>query len=130
MRVLCQLLCALTLSLFLACSPEKTELWPTTSASSMSTVSADPVAGAWALADAFNPDVQEAARFAVQTYAVQNKARVLYKDVTQARQQVVAGLNFDLHIQVTLDGASRNASAKVWRQPDGAYHLQAWAWLD
>jgi hypothetical protein len=55
---------------------------------------------------------------------------VLYKDVTQARQQVVAGLNFDLHIQVTLDGATRNANAKVWRQPNGAYSLQAWTWLN
>jgi hypothetical protein len=128
MRVLRQLLNALTLSLLLACSPEKTEGLPAPQASS--TVSAEPVAGAWALADAFSPDVQEAARFAVQTYAVQNKARVLYKDVTQARQQVVAGLNFELHIQVSLDGASRKVSAKIWRQPDGAYRLQAWAWLD
>ena len=128
MRVLRQLFCALTLSSLLACSPEKTEGLPTLQASS--TVSAEPVAGAWALADAFSPDVQEAARFAVQTYAVQNKARVLYKDVTQARQQVVSGLNFELHIQVTLDGASRKVSAKIWRQPDGAYRLQAWAWLD
>ncbi|WP_396440334.1 cystatin domain-containing protein [Limnohabitans sp.] len=116
------------LSWLVACSPEKTEGLPATQASS--TVSNEAVVGAWTLADAFSPEVQEAARFAVQTFAVQNKARVLYKDVTQARQQVVAGLNFDLHIQVTLDGASRNASAKVWRQPDGAYHLQAWAWLD
>ncbi len=128
MRRLRQPLCALMLSWLVACSPEKTEGLPATQASS--TVSNEAVVGAWTLADAFSPEVQEAARFAVQTFAVQNKARVLYKDVTQARQQVVAGLNFDLHIQVTLDGASRNASAKVWRQPDGAYRLQAWAWLD
>lgn len=88
------------------------------------------MAGAWAPLDAFSPEVQEAARFAVQTFAVQNKARVLYKDVTQARQQVVAGLNFELELQVTLDGASRSARATVWRQPDGSYRLQAWDWLD
>ena len=128
MRVLHQLLCALTLSSLLACSPEKPEGLPGTQASS--TVNGETVAGAWAVADAFGPDVQEAARFAVQTFAVQNRARVLYKDMTKARQQVAAGLNFDLQIQVTLDGAARNASAKVWRQPDGAYSLQAWAWLD
>ena len=88
------------------------------------------MAGAWAPADAFSPEVQEAARFAVQTFAVQNKARVLYKDVTQARQQVVAGLNFELQLLVTLDGASRSVSATVWRQPDGSYRLQAWEWLE
>jgi hypothetical protein len=118
------------LSWLVACSPEKTEGLPATPTFSVSTVSSEAVAGAWAQADAFSPDVQEAARFAVQTFAVQNKARLLYKDVTQARQQVEAGLYFEMHIQVTLDGASRNASAKVWRQPDGAYRLQAWAWLD
>ena len=128
MRVLHQLLCALTMSSLLACSPEKPEGVPGTQASS--TVNGETVAGAWAVADAFGPDVQEAARFAVQTFAVQNKARVIYKNVIQARQQVVAGLNFDMHIQVTLDGATRNASAKVWREPNGAYSLQAWAWLD
>ena len=128
MRVLHQLLFALTLNLLLACSPEKPDGFPATQASS--TVNAETVAGAWAVADVFGPDVQEAARFAVQSFVVQNKARVLYNDVIQARQQVVAGLNFDLHIQVTLDGASRNASARVWRQADGAYSLQAWAWLD
>jgi hypothetical protein len=89
-----------------------------------------PMAGAWAQADAFSPDVQEAARFAVQTFAVQNKARVLYKDVTDVRQQVVAGLNFELQLQVTMDGSHRSVMATVWRQVNGAYSLQSWQWLD
>ncbi|WP_353238775.1 cystatin domain-containing protein [Limnohabitans sp.] len=88
------------------------------------------VAGAWVPTDAFSPDVQEAARFAVQTFAVQNKARVLYKDVIQARQQVVAGLQLELDLQVTLEGKKRHAKAIVWRQPDGVYELQSWAWQD
>jgi hypothetical protein len=114
----------LAFSLMAACSPEK----PAAVSAPLS--EAAPVAGAWAPADAFSPEVQEAARFAVQTFAVQNKARVLYKDLTQARQQVVAGLNFELQLQVTLDGASRIVSATVWRQTDGTYRLQAWDWLD
>jgi hypothetical protein len=89
-----------------------------------------PVPGGWSPTDPFDATVQEAARFAVQTFAVQNKARVLYKDVKQARQQVVAGLNFELHLQVTMDGTPRQAKAKVWRQPDGAYSLHSWNWLD
>jgi hypothetical protein len=102
-----------------ACSPEL----PAETASPART-------GAWASIDAFSPDVQEAARFAVQTFAVQNKQRVLYKDVTQARQQVVAGLQFEMALQVTLDGTHRRAQAVVWRQADGVYKLQSWAWLD
>ena len=112
-----------------ACSPEKPAELSTTK--SMSTDSGVPsVPGAWGPIDAFSPDVQEAARFAVQTFAVQNKARVLFKDLTQAQQQVVAGLNFELHLSVTLDGIPRTAQAVVWRQLDGTYKLQDWDWLD
>ena len=88
------------------------------------------VPGAWGFIDAFSPDAQEAARFAVQTFAVQNKQRVLYKDLTQARQQVVAGLHFELALQVTLGETHRHAKAVVWRQPNGVYELKSWAWLD
>ena len=124
MLSLSRLFTVLAFGLIAACSPEKpaADLPPLSEATT--------VAGAWETADAFSPEVQEAARFAVQTFAVQNKARVLYKDVSQARQQVVAGLNFELDLQVTLDGASRSVSATVWRQPDGSYRLQAWDWLD
>ena len=112
-----------------ACSSEKPADLLTTK--SMSTDSGVPsVPGAWGPIDAFSPDVQEAARFAVQTFAVQNKARVLFKDLTQAQQQVVAGLNFELHLSVTLDGIPRTAQAVVWRQLDGTYKLQDWDWLD
>jgi hypothetical protein len=114
------LACALALGSLSACSPEPPVPLPATA----------PLPGAWASTDAFSPEVQEAVRFAVQTFAVQNKARVLYKDVTQARQQVVAGLNFELQLQVTMDGTPRQAKAKVWRQPDGAYRLHSWDWLD
>ena len=124
MLSLSRLSTVLAFSLMAACSPEK----PAAVSAPLS--EAAPVAGPWATADAFSPEVQEAARFAVQTFAVQNKARVLYKDVTQARQQVVAGLNFELQLLVTLDGASRSVSTTVWRQPDGSYRLQAWEWLE
>ncbi|WP_322991299.1 cystatin family protein [Limnohabitans sp.] len=121
---LSRLFTVLAFGLIAACSPEKP------AAVSAPHSEAAPVAGAWAPADAFSPEAQEAARFAVQTFAVQNKARVLYKNVVKARQQVVAGLNFELQLQVTLDGASRSVSATVWRHPDGTYRLQAWDWLD
>jgi hypothetical protein len=109
-------------SLITACIPEK----PATFSSPPS--EAVPVTGAWARADVFNPDVQEAARFAVQAFSVQNKARVMYKEVTQASQQVVAGLNFELQLLVTLDGVHRNVLVKVWRQLDGSYRLLSWVW--
>ena len=112
-----------------SCSPEKPA--DSSSTKSMSTDSGVPaVPGAWVPIDAFSPDVQEAARFAVQTFAVQNKQRVLFKDLTKARQQVVAGLNFELQLSVTLDGIPRTAQAVVWRQLNGVYSLHSWVWLD
>jgi hypothetical protein len=102
-----------------ACSPER----PAETASPSGP-------GTWVSIDAFSPDVQEAARYAVQTFAVQNKQRVLYQDVTQARQHVLAGLQFEMALQVTLEGTHRRAQALVWRQADGVYLLQSWAWLD
>ena len=117
---LLKVLLFLALACVSACSPDKSADVPPTQAK----------VGAWAPTDAFNPDVQEAARFAVQTFAVQNKARVLFKEVSLARQQVVAGTLFELNLEVTLDGAARNSKAEVWRQLDGTYKLQAWDWLN
>lgn len=102
-----------------ACSPEP----PVQGAAS-------PAVGAWSAADAYSPEVQEAARFAVQTHAVQQRVRVLFKDVTQARQQSLSGTHFELQLQLTREGSPRHAQALVWRQADGTYHLQSWDWLD
>jgi hypothetical protein len=97
-----------------ACSPERpadpSKTQPTTADAAKASVS-----GAWSPIDAFSPDVQEAARFAVQSYAVQNRARVLFKDVTQVRLQSVAGLKSEMQLLVSLEGVSRNARATVWR---------------
>ncbi len=122
------------LGLLIACQPDVPAVLPMAADAAVSSAIASSatelVPGGWSPTDPFDATVQEAARFAVQTFAVQNKARVLYKDVNQARQQVVRGLNFELHLQVTMDGAPRQAKAMVWRQPDGAYRLHSWNWLD
>ena len=109
----------LALACVLACSPDKPVAVPLSQT----------MLGAWASADAFSPDVQEAARFAVQTFAVKNKARVLFKEVTHARQQVVAGLRFELQLQVMLDGTIQTVRVTVWRQLDGVYRLETWEGL-
>ena len=86
--------------------------------------------GAWSPVDAWHEEVQEAARFAVQTYAVGHRSRVLYKDVLNAEQQVVAGLNFKFKLQVQHDKTVRRAQVTVWRQLNGQYQLTDWVWLD
>ncbi len=106
--------------------------------------------------DSADPDVQEAARFAVQTYAVRQRERVLYQDVLQAQSQVVAGLNYQLTLQVSqwpqsqqvqktrdtqtprmaqgvqsnsIPPLVRQATVRVWRKTDGNYTLTEWQWL-
>jgi hypothetical protein len=129
MTRLLKLLPCLAMPLLTACSPEPSVLLATSEPAS-SAAKATEMPGAWASADPFDPDVQEAARFAVQTFAVQGKRRVLFKEVTQARQQVVAGLNLELHFQVSEGAPERSVRATVWRQPDGRYSLTEWIWLD
>ena len=119
----------LMMLLLTACSPEPSVLLSASESASTAAKAAE-MPGAWASADPFDPDVQEAARFAVQTFAVQGKRRVLFKEVNEARQQVVAGLNFKLRIQVSEDGVDHSASVTVWRHPYGRYSLSEWIWLD
>ena len=82
------------------------------------------------MADPLDDEVQEAARFAVQTYAVLHRSRTLYKDVLEAQSQVVAGTNFSLKLQVRHENSPRTAQATVWRQLNGQYQLSDWRWLD
>ena len=129
MTRLLTLLTCLAMPLLTACSPEPTTPLPASESASAAAKPSDRP-GAWSHADPYDPDVQEAARFAVQTFAVQGKRRVLFKEVNQARQQVVAGLNLQMHIQVSVDAMARSASVTVWRHPDGRYSLTEWVWLD
>lgn len=86
--------------------------------------------GGWSALDPLAEDAQEAARFAVQTYAVAQRSRVLYKDVIEAQVQVVAGMNFKLTLQVMHDARKRTSRVTVWRQLNGTYQLTEWVWLD
>lgn len=83
--------------------------------------------GGWAAVDPADPDVQEAARFAVQKRAVQHQTRLLYKDVLQAERQVVAGIQFKLRLQVVQDKELIEVDVVVWRKLDGSYELVRWA---
>ena len=107
----------------LSCDERETLAKPTASVN-------EALPGAWSSTDAWHEEVQEAARFAVQTYAVGQRSRVLYKDVLVAEQQVVAGLNFKLRLQVQHDKTVRRAQVTVWRQLSGQYQLTEWVWLD
>ena len=114
--------CAVALGL-LACSERESLSIPSASMNKALPGGGSPI-------DPWNEQVQEAARFAVQTYAVGQRSRVLYKEVLSAEQQVVAGLNFKLKLQVEHNKTLRTAQITVWRQLSGQYQLTDWVWLD
>ena len=86
--------------------------------------------GGWTAVDPLGNEAQEAARFAVQAYAVAQHRRVLYQELIEAQQQVVSGVNFQLQLQVQEDKKMRSVQATVWRQLSGTYQLTEWVWLD
>ena len=120
-----------------ACAPKDQALIPASSdsqpaptPSTPSDTASYPIMGGWSQSDPLADEVQEAARYAVQAYAVLHRSRTLYKDVLEAQSQVVAGMNFSLKLQVRHENSPRTAQATVWRQLNGQYQLSDWRWLD
>lgn len=60
----------------------------------------EPCAGCYSSADAASAEVVKAANFAVKTQAKKQKAKIKLVKVSQAEQQVVAGLNYSLCMQI------------------------------
>jgi hypothetical protein len=93
----------------------------------------EPLCGGFSGAKADDPWVVAAADFAVKAQAKalctpgKPVALALVK-VLNAQQQVVAGMNVDLILQVKLDGKVKEARARVWRKLDGSHELATWTW--
>ncbi len=92
--------------------------------------------GAYAAAPVTDPNVQAAARFAIdaeqQALLKAGESGALdLVDIMRAEQQVVAGVNYRLRLRVRRNGQAQEAEALVWwqawRKPD-PYQLTAWHW--
>lgn len=99
-----------------------------------------PIAGGYSKASVTEEEVIAAANFAVsaQQKAMQNstegKAGSLeLVKILGAEQQVVAGMNYRLKLQIKLNGREKQAEVVVWwqawRKPD-PYQLTSWKWID
>jgi LmbE family N-acetylglucosaminyl deacetylase len=97
-----------------------------------------PKAGGYATVAVTTKEVVEAADFAIKAHqkVIQDKKdtetpKLELVTITQAEQQVVAGINYRLHLKVKLDGKEKMAEALVWwqawRNPD-PYQLTSWTW--
>lgn len=102
----------------------------------LGTACSTPITGGYSSVSSTNESVIAAAEFAVTT-----QAAVLQKEtpsiklqlikIKKAEEQVVAGTNYQLILDVTENGKKRTAKAIVWHQswrtPD-PYQLTSWEW--
>lgn len=86
-----------------------------------------PLVGGYSRADMKDERVRKAAEFAVERKKAESPKLALV-GIVDAQQQVVAGMNFRLHLKLTDDGKERQAEAVVYLQLDGAMSLTSWAW--
>jgi hypothetical protein len=102
-------------------------------------VAAPPLPGGFSDADPKSSEIKAAAAFAAKAAAAAkpdgtDKApEIQLKAIVAAREQVVAGINYQLHLRVRSNGTDREADATVWWQPwrrPDPYQLTTWKWRD
>lgn len=87
--------------------------------------------GGWQNAKVDDPEVVAAAKFAVKKTQAKHK-KLSMKQIVGAAQQVVAGMNYWVDLELT-DRASgkpvkRKAEAVIYCDLDGNYSLTSWKW--
>lgn len=75
------------------------------------------LAGGWAEGDVEEDAVREAAEFAVQEQARVSGDRLELVSIESVAQQVVAGMNYRLGLNITRNGNPEQATAVVFVQP-------------
>lgn len=85
------------------------------------------VVGGWSRVSARDAGVVAAARFAVEEHGRTEPATL--KKIVSARQQVVAGMNYEVTLLVKRGKRSIKAVAIVWHKADGGYELTSWKWI-
>ena len=101
---------------------------------------AQPIAGGYAKASVTEKEVQDAAAYAIEAQAKTmhgqkdgRSTKLELVKILAAEEQVVAGMNYRLKLQVKVNGKGKLANAVVWwqawREPD-PYQLTSWEWAD
>ena len=95
---------------------------------SMSSATAQnvPIAGGYADASITDHEVVAAARFAVKAEGRKTGAPVALLSIERAEQQVVAGINYRLHLKVKTRGKTQNVTAVVYQNLKDKYSLTSW----
>ena len=86
------------------------------------------IAGGYADTE-INNDIKAAAEFAVQTQTKRDNKPLELLEISNARQQVVAGMNYEFEVTVKSAGALRSAAVVVFQSLHQTYELSSWQWL-
>lgn len=76
-----------------------------------------------------NNDIKAAAVYAVQTQAQRDHKPLELLEISNARQQVVAGMNYQFEVTVKSAGTLRSAAVVVFQSLQQTYELTSWQWL-
>ena len=95
-----------------------------------------PMPGGYYAASVIDAEVVAAADFAIKTEEAtmqrnNSSATLTLVKILSAKQQVVAGMNYRLHLQVKVNGIEKKAEAVVWWQEwnkQEPYKLTSWSW--
>lgn len=101
------------------------------SLASASFAQSDQIAGGYGDADVKAKDVVAAAKFAVKKGAAKEKATITLLTIKQARQQVVAGLNYEVCLEVNYKKSGKKAlkryvKAVVYKNLKNVHSLTSW----
>lgn len=72
-----------------------------------------------------DPGVKAAAKFAVEE-RTKTEPKLALEKITKASRQVVAGLNYDLTLSVTVGTETKTAVVRVWAKLDRTHELTSW----
>lgn len=86
-----------------------------------------PIPGGFGKASVKDGEVVKAARFAVKEQSKLDKnGPFKLEKIVSAKQQVVAGMNYDLELKVQAKGKTHDVSVRVWKKLDGTHELSNW----
>lgn len=86
-----------------------------------------PLVGGWADASTGDEAVVAAAEFAAREQSKNGKP-ITVQSIKSAKQQVVAGMNYQVELSVDEAGQPRNAEAIVYQDLQQTHSLTSWTW--
>ena len=100
-------------------------------ATALTTAVAMAQVGGWSKAEIDDPEVVAAAKFALGETQKTTDRKLTLTKIVSAKQQLVAGMNYAVTIQVTAGGdkpVRREAESVVYKNLDDEYSLTSWSW--